>query len=104
MRHDPRAAFLVESGRAWTELAAVHVTGELTIVSDRDVRAAAIAGLDESTETSGCRRSSYPRSPGRPIASARSCVCIQPNPQLGQQPNIAARLIGFQEATVKWSI
>ncbi len=47
VRHDPRAAFLVESGRAWTELAAVHVTGELTIVSDGDVRAAAIAGLDE---------------------------------------------------------
>ena len=33
-RHDPRASFLVESGDAWTDLAAVHLTGHLSIVTD----------------------------------------------------------------------
>lgn len=34
VRRDPRAAFLVESGEAWTELAAVHLTGRVSVVTD----------------------------------------------------------------------
>src|SRR5690606_32775906 len=34
VRHDPRASFLVESGRAWSELAAVHLDGTVRVVSD----------------------------------------------------------------------
>lgn len=33
-RRDPRASFLVESGEAWTELAAVHLSGHLSVVTD----------------------------------------------------------------------
>lgn len=34
VRRDPRASFLVESGKAWTELAAVHLSGRLSEVTD----------------------------------------------------------------------
>lgn len=34
IRRDPRASFLVESGRAWAELAAVHLTGAVTVVTE----------------------------------------------------------------------
>jgi PPOX class probable F420-dependent enzyme len=33
VRHDPRASFLVESGEKWSELTAVHVSGNIEIVS-----------------------------------------------------------------------
>jgi PPOX class probable F420-dependent enzyme len=34
IRHDPRAAFLAESGKRWEELRAVHLTGHIEIVDD----------------------------------------------------------------------
>ncbi|ALL79247.1 hypothetical protein AD006_32200 (plasmid) [Pseudonocardia sp. EC080610-09] len=33
LRHDPRASFLVESGRHWAELRAVHLTGWAEVLS-----------------------------------------------------------------------
>lgn len=36
VRHDDRVAFLVESGRAWVELKAVHVSGRARFVTDPD--------------------------------------------------------------------
>ena len=44
LRHDPRAAFLVESGARWAELRAVHLTGRVEEVIDDGV-AARIADL-----------------------------------------------------------
>lgn len=32
--HDPRASFLVESGRRWADLRGVHLTGRVEIVTD----------------------------------------------------------------------
>jgi PPOX class probable F420-dependent enzyme len=37
VRHDPRASFLVESGKRWAELRGVHFTGRIDIVDDPDV-------------------------------------------------------------------
>jgi general stress protein 26 len=34
LRHDPRAAFLVESGERWAELQAVHLTGNVELVEE----------------------------------------------------------------------
>lgn len=45
-RRDPRASFLVESGIAWAELKAVHLSGLLTVVRDPDERARALAAID----------------------------------------------------------
>jgi PPOX class probable F420-dependent enzyme len=36
LRHDPRAAFLVESGQRWAELKAVHLTGRVEWLHDDD--------------------------------------------------------------------
>jgi PPOX class probable F420-dependent enzyme len=39
VRRDPRAAFLVESGRRWRELTAIHLTGEIEVVrEDAEIR------------------------------------------------------------------
>lgn len=38
LRHDPRASFLVESGRYWSELKAVHLTGLVEEVQDDSKR------------------------------------------------------------------
>jgi nitroimidazol reductase NimA-like FMN-containing flavoprotein (pyridoxamine 5'-phosphate oxidase superfamily) len=40
LAHDPRASFLVESGRAWAELKAVHFTGTAAMVDLDDDLAA----------------------------------------------------------------
>lgn len=37
LRHDPRGSFLVESGRAWAELRAVHLPVTATVVEDPEV-------------------------------------------------------------------
>jgi PPOX class probable F420-dependent enzyme len=36
VRRDPRVSFLVESGEAWAELEAVHVSGRAELVEDPD--------------------------------------------------------------------
>jgi nitroimidazol reductase NimA-like FMN-containing flavoprotein (pyridoxamine 5'-phosphate oxidase superfamily) len=43
LAHDPRASFLVESGEAWAELKAVHLTGTAAVA---DVDAALLAGIE----------------------------------------------------------
>jgi nitroimidazol reductase NimA-like FMN-containing flavoprotein (pyridoxamine 5'-phosphate oxidase superfamily) len=47
VRHDPRAAFLVQTGEAWAQLAAVHLTGAVHEVRDDDVAARVTALLDD---------------------------------------------------------
>lgn len=46
IRHDPRASFLVESGRLWAELRAVHLTGHVEVVDDPASLARIEAALD----------------------------------------------------------
>ena len=47
VRHDPRAAFLVESGTQWRALTAVHLSGNVHEVPDEAERQAVKAALDE---------------------------------------------------------
>ncbi|MCU1487412.1 MAG: pyridoxamine 5-phosphate oxidase-related FMN-binding [Actinomycetia bacterium] len=46
VRHDPRASFLVESGLAWVDLQAVHLTGTVEVVDDVDL----IMRIDDALE------------------------------------------------------
>jgi PPOX class probable F420-dependent enzyme len=46
IQRDPRASFLVESGRRWEELRAVHLTGRAEVVDDPDAVARIGAALD----------------------------------------------------------
>ena len=45
VRHNPRVAFLVESGERWTELVAVHLTGHARVVSDPHLYAGVRAAM-----------------------------------------------------------
>ncbi|MFN8641944.1 MAG: hypothetical protein U0802_09905 [Candidatus Binatia bacterium] len=45
MRRDPRGSFLVESGRRWAELRAVHLTGRARIVGAQALLARVAAAL-----------------------------------------------------------
>ncbi len=47
VQRDPRASFLVESGKAWARLKAVHLTGEVDIVSAADRQQQIAAMLDD---------------------------------------------------------
>jgi PPOX class probable F420-dependent enzyme len=46
LRADSRASFLVESGRRWSELRGVHLTGTARFVDDAGTRARVQAALD----------------------------------------------------------
>ena len=46
LRNDDRCSFLVESGKAWRELAAVHLTGRAVVVTD----AAEAAAVDDAMQ------------------------------------------------------
>ncbi len=45
--NDPRASFLVESGRRWAELEAVHLTGRADIVDDDDLVSLVAADFEQ---------------------------------------------------------
>jgi len=47
LRRDPRASFLVESGKRWAELCAVHLSGHVEPVDDDAGKARIGAALDE---------------------------------------------------------
>lgn len=47
IRRDPRAAFLVERGESWAELAAVHLSGALSVVEDQATRERVLEQLDQ---------------------------------------------------------
>lgn len=47
VRRDPRASFLVEQGERWAELQAVHLSGQVEIVTDDDVVTRVVQALDD---------------------------------------------------------
>ena len=47
VKRNPRVSFLVESGKRWAELEAVHLTGRARIIEDNDVRSCVRAALDD---------------------------------------------------------
>jgi PPOX class probable F420-dependent enzyme len=47
IRRDPRASFLVESGKRWAELRAVHLSGRAELVEDDATRASIGSAIDE---------------------------------------------------------
>ncbi len=46
IRHDPRVAFLVESGEQWAELVGVHLTGRAHAVEDPALAERVVAAMD----------------------------------------------------------
>jgi PPOX class probable F420-dependent enzyme len=60
IRHDPRVSFLVETGTAWVELTAVHLTGRAHVVEDADARERVEAALHEKYRAFRIERSAMP--------------------------------------------
>jgi nitroimidazol reductase NimA-like FMN-containing flavoprotein (pyridoxamine 5'-phosphate oxidase superfamily) len=60
VRRDPRVSFLVESGRYWAELLAVHLTGRARVVSEPELLARVAAALDAKYGAFRTRRSAMP--------------------------------------------
>ncbi len=73
VRRDPRVSFLVESGKRWSELRAVHLTGRAAIVTDPALEVRVAEALDEKYRDFRTPRSSMPEST-RQHYSAPTCI------------------------------
>ena len=79
IRHDHRASFLVESGDAWVDLKAVHLTGTTTVVDDEALAERFAAAMD--AKYAGFR----PPSTGMPTATQQhyaqtsALICFEPD-------------------------
>jgi PPOX class probable F420-dependent enzyme len=60
LRRDPRVSFLVESGKRWAELRAVHVTGRARIVTEPELETRVAAALDAKYAAFRTSRSAMP--------------------------------------------
>jgi nitroimidazol reductase NimA-like FMN-containing flavoprotein (pyridoxamine 5'-phosphate oxidase superfamily) len=60
LRHDQRAAFLVESGERWVDLEAVHLTGRVAFVEDLDEITRIDEALDRKYAAFRAQRSAMP--------------------------------------------
>jgi PPOX class probable F420-dependent enzyme len=60
IRRNSRVSFLVESGRRWAELQAVHLTGVAEVVDDPQLAARIAAALDSKYEAFRTRRAAMP--------------------------------------------
>ena len=81
LRHDPRAAFLVESGQAWKELSAVHLIGLAEIVAQPDWETVD-EQLDAKYGAFRTPRSDMPASARARYDGARSLVRLTPTERL----------------------
>jgi PPOX class probable F420-dependent enzyme len=50
IRHDPRASFLVESGKEWAKLRAVHLSGLVEVVDDEAERQQIAVAIESKYE------------------------------------------------------
>ncbi len=57
---NPRVSFLVESGKRWAELRAVHFTGRARIVTEADLLARVAAALDAKYASFRTQRTAMP--------------------------------------------
>ncbi len=60
VRRDPRVSFLVESGKSWAELRAVHLTGRARVATEPDLLVRVAAALDVKYARFRTQRSAMP--------------------------------------------
>jgi len=60
VRRDPRVSFLVESGKSWAELRAVHLTGRARVAAEPDLLVRVAAALDVKYARFRTQRSAMP--------------------------------------------
>jgi nitroimidazol reductase NimA-like FMN-containing flavoprotein (pyridoxamine 5'-phosphate oxidase superfamily) len=77
IRNDDRASFLVESGEAWTELAAVALQVRATVVEDETVATQLQALMDAKYAAYGVPRGKVPEAT-RKHYSSRAIIRLEP--------------------------
>jgi PPOX class probable F420-dependent enzyme len=82
MRRDPRVAFVVESGLAWKELAAVHITGLARSVTDPAELERADEAIDAKYAAFRTDRSKMPAATAEHYQRETAMVCIEPEGKL----------------------
>jgi nitroimidazol reductase NimA-like FMN-containing flavoprotein (pyridoxamine 5'-phosphate oxidase superfamily) len=92
VRHDSRAAFLVESGELWRELKAVHLTGRATVVDDPELGERFRAASEEKYGAFRMAPEALPRATVEHYARSRAVVCFEPDERVVSWDN--ARLFG----------
>ena len=93
VRHDDRVAFLVESGLAWKDLKAVHVSGRARILDDADEIARVHEALDRKYAAFRTERSAMPDAT-REHYGSRAVLCIEPEGRMLTWDNARIRLDG----------
>jgi len=81
IRRDPRASFLVESGKCWAELRAVHLSGRVERVDDQAAKARIDAAIDEKYAPFRTARADMPAS-ARDHYAAWTFFSFVPGPRL----------------------
>jgi len=82
VRRDPRVSFLVESGRHWAELRAVHLTGRAHIVTDPEMLARVAAALDAKYALFRTQRTAMPGATRAHYEVARATIEIVPDARM----------------------
>jgi nitroimidazol reductase NimA-like FMN-containing flavoprotein (pyridoxamine 5'-phosphate oxidase superfamily) len=79
VRRDDRVSFLVESGKAWKELKAVHLNGRARVVEDPEEQAGAQKALDAKYAAFRTRQSAMPKATrGHYVSAGSTMLCIEP--------------------------
>ncbi len=82
VRRDPRVSFLVESGKRWSELRAVHVTGRAAIVDDPELLARVAQALDDKYRDYRTPRSNMPDATRQHYEAPKSVIEIVPDERI----------------------
>jgi len=92
VRRDPRVSFLVESGKRWAELRAVHLTGRACIVTEPHLLARVAAALDAKYAPFRTRRAAMPAGTRAHYEGAVATVEITPDNHILSWDNARLRL------------
>ena len=92
VRRDPRVSFLVESGRRWAELRAVHVTGRARIVSDPELLGRVSSALDAKYAAFRTPRAAMPAATRAHYQVETATIEIAPDQRLLSWDNARLRL------------
>lgn len=84
IRHDPRSAFLVETGDRWAELRAVHLTGKAEIIEpSAELRAQISAELERKYAPFRTARAAMPEATASAYRNANNgTVCFTPDARI----------------------
>jgi len=94
VRHDERASFLVESGKAWRELCAVMLRVRAEIVEDSDTIRTVHAALDEKYDAYRVQRRAMPEKTRKHYGTSSTIIALHPVGDALSWDNARLALVG----------